>query len=214
MKNNIKKNSKNYFDQIASSWDQMRQGFFSEALRDKVFSLSNIQPGTLAVDVGAGTGFMTGGLLGLGAQVIAVDQSLAMLEELDKKFNYNANIDCLVGESEKLPIADNKADYVFANMYLHHVKTPRKAILEMVRILKSGGKLILTDLDAHNFHFLREEHQDRWMGFERSSVQEWFLSAGLNEVWVNCIGENCCASSLSHNEEACISIFIACGVKI
>jgi len=48
-------------------------------------------------------------------------------------------------------------------MYLHHVEDPPAAIKEMVRILKPGGKIVITDADEHNYEFLRTEQQDRWL---------------------------------------------------
>jgi len=44
--------------------------------------------------------------------------------------------------------------YVMANMFLHHVEKPGQAILEMTRILKPGGKLVIADLDRHDYEFL------------------------------------------------------------
>ena len=37
-----------------------------------------------------------------------------------------------------------------------HVDDPQNAIREIYRILKTGGKMILTDLDAHEFEFLKK----------------------------------------------------------
>lgn len=56
---------------------------------------------------------------------------------------------------ESLPtlIEDESVDYVFANMFLHHASSPTNTIKEMVRILKKSGKLIITDLDKHDFDF-------------------------------------------------------------
>ena len=51
--------SKNYFDDVAPRWDAMRRGFFSESIREKAFSLAGVQPGELAADIGAGSGFIT-----------------------------------------------------------------------------------------------------------------------------------------------------------
>jgi ubiquinone/menaquinone biosynthesis C-methylase UbiE len=48
--------SKLYFKEKASQWDEMRQGFFSEAVREKAYTLAKVKEGELAADIGAGTG--------------------------------------------------------------------------------------------------------------------------------------------------------------
>jgi len=135
--------SKKYFDEVAHQWDNMQQSFFSETVRKKAFSVAGLKKGKMAADIGAGTGFITEGLIGKGLKVISVDQSEAMLEEMKKKFSSAEGIEYRLREAEKLPIPDGAVDYAFANMYLHHVESPPKAIKEMVRILKPGGRLVI-----------------------------------------------------------------------
>lgn len=203
--------SKGYFDKVAGDWDSMRQDFFSVAVREKAFQTAGIQSGKVAADIGAGTGFVTEGLVSYGLSVIAVDESEAMLAEMKNRLAACASIEYRVGESEALPVEDASVDYVFANMYLHHVESPGNAIKEMVRILRPGGKLVLTDLDEHQFSFLKTEHHDRWMGFKREDVEKWLKDAGLTDALVDCAGQNCCADSASGCEKAAISIFVASG---
>lgn len=50
----------------------MRETFFSEAVREKSISIAGVQPGKLAADIGAGTDFITEGLIQKGLRVIAV----------------------------------------------------------------------------------------------------------------------------------------------
>ena len=205
--------SKQYFEDVAHQWDKMRETFFSETVREKAFSLAGVHPDKLAADIGAGTGFMTEGLVQRGLRVIVVDQSEAMIREMQKKFLSIDTIDYRLGEAEDIPIEEESVDYVFANMFLHHVGNPQVAIREMVRILKLGGMLVITDLDEHNFEFLKVEHRDRWMGFNREDVKHWFIEAKLKEVVVDCVGETCCAQSSCGNEYASVSIFVASGRK-
>jgi len=120
----------------------------------------------------------------------------------------------MVGSSDKLPIKNSEVNYAFANMYLHHVDYPEKAISEMARILKDGGKLIITDLDEHNHEFLRTEQYDKWLGFNRDDIRKWLASAGLKNIVVDCVGDNCCSNSDNNKiEQANISIFIGYGEK-
>jgi ubiquinone/menaquinone biosynthesis C-methylase UbiE len=205
--------SKEYFDDVAHEWDGMRKAFFSKAVREKAFSIAGVQKGKLAADIGAGTGFITEGLIQRGVRVIAVDQSEAMLTEMKKKYSDIGEIDYRIGTAENLPIQDGMVEYAFANMYLHHVESPSDAIKEAVRILRPNGKLVITDLDEHTFEFLLKEHHDRWMGFKRDDVQGWFENAGLYNVVVDCVGESCCGESCTGDDTAVISIFVASGEK-
>ena len=204
---------KEYFDRVAQDWDRLQSRFFSKEVREKAITKTRVEKGKLAADIGAGTGFMTAGLIKKDLRVIAVDQSKAMQDEMKEKFASVKEIEYRLGEADKLPIPDDTVDYAFANMYLHHVKSPPKAILEMVRILKTGGKLVITDMDEHEFEFLREEQHDRWMGFRREDIRKWFADAGLSNIVVDDLDESCCAESSSGGESANVNLFFALGVK-
>lgn len=204
---------KRYFDEVAPNWDKMREGFFPNSLREKAIRAVNVKPGKLAADIGAGTGFITEELVKKGLKVIAVDQSGRMLREMKKKFNKIDTIDYRKAEAKNIPIETESVDYVFANMFLHHVENPSATIKDMARILKPNGKLVITDVDKHEFEFLKKEHHDRWLGFRREDVRSWFVEAGLKDARIECVGENCCAKSNSGNEYAKTSIFIAIGKK-
>jgi ubiquinone/menaquinone biosynthesis C-methylase UbiE len=205
--------SKTYFNQVADQWDEMRQTFFSEAVREQAYAAARVQPGELAADIGAGTGFISEGLLERGARVIAVDQSEAMLEVLKEKLGSSDELDCRKGEADALPVESGSVDAVFANMYLHHVEDPAGAIAEMARLLKPGGRLVITDLDQHNHTFLLTEQHDRWSGFKRSDVRQWFKQAGLSQVRSESFGSNCCSTSQCGCSSASIEIFLAYGEK-
>ena len=205
--------SKEYFDEIAANWDEMRSVFFPEEVRTTAYSLANIQKGKTAADIGAGTGFMTEGLLKAGLSVIAIDQSENMLNNMKEKYKDFDGLTCVAGDSDALPLDEQSVDYSFANMFLHHVVDPAKAISELYRILKPGGKLVITDLDSHDFSFLQTEQHDIWMGFQRSQVKDWFLDAGFKDVSISCVGCNCCSDSNEHDQKANISIFAAYGMK-
>src|SRR3982750_2608096 len=199
--------SKEFFNEVASEWDEMRASFFSERVREKAFAVASVQPGRTAADIGAGTGFITEGLAQRGLSVVAVDQSEEMLATMKKKFAAFDSIDYRAGEAGNLPLPAGAVDYVFANMYLHHVESPPEAIAEMARILKPSGRLTVTDADAHDYEFLREEHHDRWLGFKREEIREWFERAGLRNVSVGGLDELCTVNSDCSSEQARITIF-------
>ena len=210
----MKADSKSYFEDISGEWDQMRECFFSEKVREAACTIAEVQSGKSAADVGAGTGFLTEELLNRDLRVVAVDQSSEMLDLMQRKFLHSNDIEYKQAQAdERIPLPDNSVDYAFANMYLHHVESPLEAIREMARITTFGGRAVITDLDAHTYEFLREKHHDRWMGFERDDITVWLKEAGLKEAGIDCIGEDCCDTSCDGTTTARISIFVAWGTK-
>lgn len=197
-----------YFDAVAEEWARMRTGFFPEAVRERAIDAVGIAPGMRALDVGAGAGFVARALVAAGARVAAVDASPKMVEVLRR-----AGLDARAGDAEALPYPDASFERAFANMCLHHVARPPVAIAEMARVLVPGGRLAITDLDAHSFEFLREEHQDRWMGFAREDIARWLREAGLVDVRVEDARATCCTSSSCGSEKADVSIFLATATK-
>ena len=206
-------NSESYFDQVAGRWDAMRHEYFPESIREKALAVAQVCAGAVAVDIGAGTGFITEALLQNGLRVIAIDQSQAMLAQLRQKFPPPAPLELHRSGAEQLSLATAAVDFVFANMLLHHVERPAVAIREMARILKPGGKLVITDMDEHEHEFLLIEQHDRWPGFKRQDIRAWFTAAGLNHVQVDCLDETCCAAADCTPERADVSIFVAVGVR-
>jgi len=100
-------------------------------------------------------------------------------------------------------------DVVFANMYLHHTEDPSKAINEVYRILKPGGRFILVDLNKHNHRFLVDEQFDVWMGFDQDQIKSWMGSAGFIDHEIRNLNENCCANSTATTDIAKITIFLS-----
>ena len=205
--------SESYFNEVAERWDELQASFFSDAVRNQALAAAGVRPGTLAADIGAGTGFITQGLIDADVRVVAVDQSQAMLDELQKKFASCPIVETRLGSGDAIPISDRTVDYVFANMYLHHVEDPQRAIGEMARILKPGGTLVITDLDKHDVEFLRTEHHDRWLGFHRHDIRKWLEQAGLENAEVRSTNERCSSASSEGSATAAIGIMMASGGK-
>jgi ubiquinone/menaquinone biosynthesis C-methylase UbiE len=204
--------SADYFDRVADAWDGMRSGFFGSAVRERALAAAALPAGALAADVGAGSGFLTEALLAAGVRVVAVDRSSSMLAALRERLGTPPGLETRRGDAEALPLEDASLDGVFANMYVHHVERPPDALAEMVRALRPGGRLAVTDLESHDFAWLREEHHDRWLGFDREAFAGWLCDAGLEDVRVEPIGEQCGARSCS-GESASVSIFLATGTR-
>ena len=207
-----------YFANIAEQWDEMRAGYFTEHMRDaaiaKVGAMhsSPLRPDAVVADVGTGTGFVALGLAPKVAKVIGFDASPEMLAVARRNLAAFSNVEFREAPGDHLPLPDGALDAAFANMYLHHAPDPAGAIRELVRVLKSGGVLCLTDLDTHDHTWQREQMADLWLGFERDDIRRWFAEAGLTGIDVDCAEGACCAADPTGKVEP-LSIFVAIGRK-
>jgi arsenite methyltransferase len=141
--------SKEYFAQVAQDWDEMRAGYFSEAMRDAAIALAQLESQAVVADIGTGTGFMIQGLAPLVSKVYGFDESPEMLAVAEENLSSFENVELRQARGALLPLPDGTLDAVFGNMYLHHAPDPPAAMLELARVLRPGGCLVLTDLDTH-----------------------------------------------------------------
>jgi ubiquinone/menaquinone biosynthesis C-methylase UbiE len=203
--------TREYFDNVAEAWDDMRRKFFGEGVRRASIAAAQVAPGDLVADVGTGTGFLAELALDAGARVIGIDISDGMLAQVTSRFAGRA-FEARRGDTAALPLAAGEVDAVLGNMVLHHAEDPPAAIREMARALKPGGRLVITDADTHTHEWLRTEQHDRWMGFDRGDIDGWFKDAGLEQVKVGDTHEICSPTS-ECGTTAAITIFIATGKK-
>ena len=94
-----------------------------------------VPPGAGRVlDLGAGTGKVTSGLLDLGLEVVAVEPDDAMRAHVDTR------AESLAGTAEHVPLPDGMVDAVVAGQAWHWFDTAR-ALAEVHRVLRPGGTL-------------------------------------------------------------------------
>jgi ubiquinone/menaquinone biosynthesis C-methylase UbiE len=203
--------TREYFDQVADKWDEMRRTFFGDGVRRQAVAAAGITAGQLVADVGTGTGFLAEAALDAGARVIGIDNSAGMREQVAARFA-GRPFEARDGDTEALPLDAAEVDAVLANMVLHHAPDPPAAIREMTRVLKPGGILVITDADTHTHEWLRTEQHDRWLGFDRADIARWFRDAGLHDVTVGDTQELCSPTSTC-GTRAAITIFLARGCK-
>jgi arsenite methyltransferase len=157
---------------------------------------------------------MAEGLAPLVKKVHVLDGSQEMLDVAKKNLSRFGNVEFHLADGLALPIKESSLDTAFANMYLHHCPDPYAAIQEMVSILRPGGRLVITDMDAHTNKWFKTEMADVWLGFNRDQVRAWFEQAGLVNVIVDCTGESCRGGCKSGSgEDANVSIFVATGTQ-
>src|SRR3954470_11913079 len=136
--------SQEFFSSSAGQWDRLREELFGE--RFHLAALAALaEPGWTVGDLGCGTGQVSSALAPFVSHVIAVDASAAMLHAAKKRLSGFDNVDLRRGDLESLPIDDARLDAATLMLVLHHVADPERAIADIARVLKPGGRLIIVD---------------------------------------------------------------------
>lgn len=155
-KEEIKKlaNQQAVWNSIAKSWNQFRQKPFPEIVEKCAVAW----PKGKVLDIGCGNCRNLIPFAKRGFECYALDFSKDMLKTAKELCRKNAiRINLNHGRAEELPFASNSFDYCISIASLHHIDdfdTRKKAILEMCRVLKSGGKALITVWNKLQLRFL------------------------------------------------------------
>jgi len=97
--------------------------------------------GKKVLDIACGAGWSTEQFVRAGAEVTAIDVTPKAVELTKRRLElYGLEADVLVGDAQNLSFSDNSFDYVLAWGCLMHMPETGKAISEIYRVLKPGGK--------------------------------------------------------------------------
>ena len=99
------------------------------------------------VDIGCGTGRVAEQLIKAGSKVIAVDHSMGMLQKTAQKIPSLA-LAPLYADVRQLPLHTGSCDGVVCSGVLHHIPDWPAVLVEIARILRPGGKLVLREPNA------------------------------------------------------------------
>jgi ArsR family transcriptional regulator len=175
--------SQEFFASSAGQWDRLRDELFGD--RFHLAALAAFARADWVIgDLGCGTGRVSEALAPFAARVVAVDGSAAMLQAARKRLHAFANVDLRRGELEALPIDDVVLDAATLMLVLHHVTEPARALAEVARVLKPGGRLILVDMLPHDREHYRQQMGHVWMGFAEEQIARLLADGGFDETRV------------------------------
>jgi ubiquinone/menaquinone biosynthesis C-methylase UbiE/DNA-binding transcriptional ArsR family regulator len=175
--------SQEFFASAAGGWDRLRGELFG----DEFFLwavLGLIDPALVVGDLGCGTGQLTEVVAPHVRRVISVDGSEDMLEAARQRLSGASNVDIRQGELETLPIESGELDVAMLSLVLHYSPEPPRALAEVARVVRQGGRVLVVDMLPHD----REEYQQQmghvWLGFSESQITRLLGGAGFEHVRV------------------------------
>jgi ubiquinone/menaquinone biosynthesis C-methylase UbiE len=143
--------SREFFDEIKKTF---HENYAPLAHSDELLDFRGYQ-GKAVLEVGCGIGLDSLEFARHGAQVTAIDLSPTNVELARKYFKYH-NLDAIieVGNAEQLSFPDNTFDLAVAIGVLYYTPNTQKAVNEIFRVLKPGGKTICMFFNRRSWYVL------------------------------------------------------------
>jgi SAM-dependent methyltransferase len=125
------------FDVAAEAYDGF-MGRYSRLLSSQLVDLASVRAGQRVLDVGCGTGALTGELIGrLGSTAVAaVDPSEPFVAAMRAR---HPGVDVRRATAEHLPFGDDAFDATLAQLVVHFMDDPVAGLTEMRRVTRPGG---------------------------------------------------------------------------
>ncbi len=133
-----------YFSFLEQTGARLRE------LSRRRYSLLDLHDGDSVLEVGCGLGDDARGLaalVGPRGKVVAVDSSAAMVNEARKRTEGSSTIEFVVGDAHALELADQRFDACWTERVLEHLADPARALAEMVRVTRPGGRIVAFEPD-------------------------------------------------------------------
>ena len=173
--------SQEFFATAAGDWDRLRSDLFGDTFYLWAV-LGLIDPRLVVGDLGCGTGQLTETIAPYVHRVIAVDGSADMFDAARRRVGARSNVDVRQGDLEALPLQAGELDCAMLSLVLHYSPDPARALAEVARVVKPGGRLLVVDMLPHE----REEYQQQmghvWLGFSEKQMAKFLGGAGFEDI--------------------------------
>lgn len=137
-------NAEIHFKNRAAKYNRSSNWVADQELISRIFELSGAGPQSLVLDLATGTGLIAKEFFGKVKKVTGLDISPDMAKHAEGCMD-----EIVFGPVEKMPFPDNSFDVVVCRQGLQFAELDR-AIPEIYRVLKPGGKTVLCHLTAYN----------------------------------------------------------------
>ena len=140
---NTKEKTKQHFNETAENYNESEDGKFVEPMYENLVNEIQKSKGGNILDIGCGNGNLFTLLPDEKYELTGVDFCENMILEAKNRCGKKASF--FVADAEELPFDDNTFDIIVCNASFHHYIHPNTVLMEIQRVLKDGGKLLIGD---------------------------------------------------------------------
>jgi MPBQ/MSBQ methyltransferase len=173
-----------FYSVVAQGYDRwINPLFWTAEMRDRALELAQLAPGQDIVDVGAGTGFTTSGIVARAdaERVLMVDQSPHQIAKAKRK-PLLERVRKELGDAEAIPLPTDAVDRYVSAGSVEYWPDPQRAVCEAYRVVRPGGVALLVG-PLQRTHRLARLLSDTWMLFPpEADYRDWFEAAGFTDV--------------------------------
>jgi ArsR family transcriptional regulator len=149
------------------TWEALARGF-----------LGLVELGDV-LDAGSGDGTVAQLLAGQARSVTCLDRNARMVSAARTRLAEQANVRVVVGDVESIPAADAAFDQVLLYNVLACVPQPARALAELARVLRPGGRLVVVTLDAHDHADVTAPYGHAHAGFKPAALRRLLARTDL-----------------------------------
>jgi ubiquinone/menaquinone biosynthesis C-methylase UbiE len=140
-------------------------------------AFAEVRPGETVLDLGSGGGidcFLAADRVGKSGRVIGLDMTEEMVEKATKTAEQNGygNVEFRLGKIEEMPVEGGSVDWVISNCVINLSPEKDKVFAETFRVLKPGGRLLISDVVAEGLPDPMREDISAWASCVAGAVTE------------------------------------------
>lgn len=167
----------NWADSVAGDMERhYSPGRTWEALARSALPL--LSPGDV-LDIASGDGVLAELLAPHAQRYVCVDASPRVVTAAGERLRRFANVHVQQGDMHALPFAQAEFDLVVMMHALTYAERPQQAVVDAARVLRPGGRLLLTSLGRHEHRAEVERYGHVNLGFSEKELRRMLDKAGL-----------------------------------
>ena len=157
-------------------------------------AFAGVREGEVVLDIGSGAGLdalLAAERVGPEGKVIGLDMTPEMIEAATANARRAGatNVEFRLGDAEAMPVEDATCDWIVSNCVINLAPDKGKVFAEAYRVLRPGGRLMVSDIVTHSLPDAFRQNMGFWSGciggaLEEEEYLEAIRGAGFEDVQV------------------------------